>query len=120
MQQFLTNPTYIAQLSQGVDAACSSVETTRNVIILPTVRSFIATVIVESVVFRSSEWLSKYQIDCNDPTDLPNTIGAALDSAYNLLSAAQTTTYNGDNYILLAGLMERICKNWCGVFPFCK
>jgi hypothetical protein len=120
MQQFPTNPAYLAQLSQRLDATCSNVESARNVIILPTVRSFLATVIVESVVFRSSEWLSKYQIDCNDPTDLPNTIGASLDSTSNVLSTARITTYNGDNYILVAGVLERICKNWCGVFPFCR
>lgn len=120
MVHFLIHPIYIAELLKEVNVLFTTVEGSRNAIIPSHARDFMTTMIVESVTFRAPEWMQKYSLDCNDISELHKTIGRALDSAYNILSQAEISEYEGNDYILLANVIECMHHNWCGIFPFCK
>lgn len=120
MWQPPTNLAYLTQLSNRIDGACSVVENQRNVIIPTTVRSFVASLIIESVVLRSDEWWNKHQIDVNNATGLLQTVSPALDSVNTLFSNAPVDGFGDDEYITLLGVAESIHLKWCGIFPFCR
>jgi hypothetical protein len=108
---------YTAELARQLNLTCNGVETTRGVVVPPTVRGFLELVATESVLFRANEWLQHHNLKCDDPTQLDQTVPKTATAANSVLSAATPTT--GD-YISLASVLAAIHKNWCGIFPFCQ
>lgn len=120
MWQVPTNHAYLTELSNKIDNVCSVVEKQRNVIIPTTVRSFVASMIIESVVIRGNDWRNKHQIDVNNSTELLKTVSPSLDSVSTLFRNAPSESFDDNEYITLLGVAESIHRKWCGIFPFCR
>jgi len=96
------------------------VESGQNVLISPTLRSFMADVVFESLEVRENEW-KKRGLDPNNP-DSSSQIASQVSNVVQALTA-ESETYGlaaGQRRVLLIGFLQAAHKNWCGIFPFCR
>jgi hypothetical protein len=93
----------------------------RGVIIDSHVRSFIASLVLESLEVRGNEWEARTKLDPNKSwasEEIASQVDKAVHSVTDETSAYKGT--DGTQHIPLIGVVEQIHKRWCGIFPFCR
>jgi len=98
----------------------ADIESSRELLISATVRSFITDLVIESLELRSDDW----KHFGSDPNYGDNA-GSIAESIVNSLrevtdEAATYKSESGLNQIPLISVVEQVHKKWCGIFPFCR
>ena len=114
------SPDFFRELDRMIQQLSNRQEQYRNVIITDEARKFLSVVIVESAIYRGSEWQQKQQIDVGDPNDLMRVVDIAKDRIVGLLDDAKSVRAASASYICVVSLVEAIHDRWCGVWPFCR
>lgn len=112
----------LVQLSRSLGDTFSSVQSEREVVIPSTVRSFLESLVQESLL-RGSEWRETQGIDLEDEEQVGGAINVASESVHDLLTDAPIEIdEDGEslNYVSLIGTVESIHRKYCGIFPFCR
>jgi hypothetical protein len=109
-------PETSARLSQELNNLYASFESANNAVVPSSVRTFIESLIRESVIYRSAEWSNLGQ-DPNDPVVINQTIERVVAP---LLHRSGLESHGAVNHVTLIAVVEQIHYNWCGVFPFCR
>lgn len=116
-------PDHLVRLSGNLGDVFSSVQSERGVVVPSTVRSFLESLVQESLILRGSEWQETQGLDLEDAEQVRGATDVAAEAAYNILiDAPVETNEEGEllNYVSLIGTVEGIQQNYCGVFPFCR
>src|SRR6478752_4530030 len=96
------------------------IEVERQVHIPDHVRSFMESLIVESMNDRIEEWQEKRFIDLSEYNGFNQSLEASSLVVNDLLRSVDPVETEGQSTILLISIIQRIHLDWCGVFPFCR
>ena len=96
------------------------IEIERQVHIPDHVRSFMESLIVESMNDRMEEWQEKRFIDLSEYNGFNQSLEASSLVVNDLLRSVDPVETEGQSTILLISIIQRIHLDWCGVFPFCR
>jgi len=99
----------------------SAVSERRGVTIDVHVRSFIDSLVFESLDVRENEWEARTKLD-PDKSWASEDIASQVDKAVRSVTeeAPAFNRADGTQHVLLIGVVEQIHKRWCGIFPFCR
>lgn len=114
------SPDFFRELDRMVRQVAESHEHYRNVVVTEDARRFLSGVVVESAVYRASEWRQNHQLNVSDPNDLMRAVDIAKDPIVVLLDDAKPVKVGSSSYVCVISLVEAIKDRWCGVWPFCR
>jgi len=100
----------------------NAVEADKQILIGVVIRSFIQQLVIESLIFRISEWRDKISVDLGNQADWNKIEDRIEDVIKTILSDIATHQFSpgGLKHVAAVGVVEQIHNRWCGIFPFCR
>lgn len=111
---------FLRELQRSVREFADNQEQNQNVVVTDEARTFLVGIIVESVIYRRSEWMNQAKIDVSNANDLMNVVPSTRGAIRDLLDQAPTVRADGGIYVCVISLIQAIQAKWCGVWPFCR
>ena len=103
-----------------LEEAFSAVEQEKDVVVATSVRSFMQSLVEESVMLRRSEWSEVTGLNLEDRPQLEAAFYRAAQSVYEVLRDAPVDELDERGYVSIIGTVETIHNEWCEVFPICR
>jgi hypothetical protein len=112
------SPDARSELNRVLDEVFSSVQEERDVVVPASVRTFMQSIVEESMTLRRSEWEEVVGLDpLEGPSEFEEGVRQADQTVYEVLRNVRA---DEGSYVSLIGVVETIHEEWCGIYPICR